>query len=321
MRVIITDYAWPDLAEETSIFSAAGIELIDATQTGWPSTELAAEAGGILACWATVRQDVIAAARKCKAIGRMGIGLDNIDVWSATDRGIVVTNVPSYCIEEVSDHTVGLILALARRICFFHQQKLAGVYGLQGSGPLLRLKGRTLGIVGLGAIGTAVATKARALGMQVVVNTRRPVEGFECLNLPELLQASDFVSIHLPLTPDTRRLFNREAFSYFKPGAYLINTSRGDIVDTDALLEALDQGLLAGAALDVLPAEPPAADDPVLHHDRIIVTPHAAFLSTESLLCLRRMAASQMVDALTGRMPANIVNPEVLTQSNLRLRV
>jgi D-3-phosphoglycerate dehydrogenase len=324
-RVLISDYVWKDLEIEKAILSGVGADLLVA-ETGAEDelTALAPDAHGILTCWKPVTARVIQAARDCVAIGRYGIGLDNIDVARATELGIVVTNVPSYCVEEVSDHALALLLSLARKVTFYDRAIKSGVYDLQAGTPLFRVRGRILGIVGFGKIGRALYRKARGLGLRIVVFDPyvdgASLCGFdvELVDFPGLLARSDFISLHAPLTPETRGLFNLAALRQMKPGAFLINTSRGQLIDAEALREALDQGIMAGAGLDVLPTEPPAPGDPLIDHPRTIITPHAAFNSAESLIELRETAARQMAAVLCGTRPENIVNPEVLKQANRR---
>jgi D-3-phosphoglycerate dehydrogenase len=324
-RVLITDYAWKDLEIEKAILARVGADLLVAAKGSEDElTALAAEADGILTCWKPVTARVIQAARACVAIGRYGIGLDNIDVACATELGIVVTNVPSYCVEEVSDHALALLLSLARKVTIYDHAIKAGVYDLQAGTPLFRVRGRILGIVGFGKIGRALYHKARGLGLKVIVYDpyveRASLGGFEVevIDFAGLLERSDFISLQVPLTPETLGLINRAALRQMKPGAFLINTSRGHLIDAEALREALDQGIIAGAGLDVLPTEPPAPGDPLVNHPRTIITPHAAFNSEESLVELRETAARQMAAVLCGTRPENIVNPEVLRQANLR---
>jgi len=323
--VLISDYVWKDLKIEKAILARVdtGV-LVASTGAEDDLTNLAPEANGILTCWKPVTARVIQAAPHCVAIGRFGIGLDNIDVAEATRQGIVVTNVPSYCVEEVSDHALALLLSLARKVTFFDRAIKSGVYDLQAGMPLFRVRGKILGIVGFGKIGRVLYHKARALGLKVIVFDpyvdRASLSGFdvELVDFPGLLWRSDFISIHVPLMPGTRGLFNAAALRQMKPTAFLINTSRGPLIDGEALREALDQGIIAGAGLDVLPVEPPTPGDPLARHPRAIVTPHAAFNSEESLVELRETAAHQMAAVLSGVRPENIVNPEVLKQANLR---
>lgn len=324
-KILITDYVWKDLEIEKAILAGVDAELLVA-QTGTEDefTSLSPQADGILTCWKQVTAKVIQAAGRCLSVGRFGIGLDNIDVAEATQHGMVVTNVPAYCVEEVSDHALALLLSLARKVTFFDRAIKSGVYNLQAGTPLFRVRGRTLGIAGFGRIGRALYRKARGLGLKVIVFDpyvdRASLTGFEVevVDFRGLLERSDFISIHIPLTPETRGMFNLAALRQMTSQAFLINTSRGPLIDGEALRQALDEGVIAGAGLDVLPTEPPAADDPLILHPRTIITPHAAFNSEESLVELRETAARQMAAVLGGVRPENIVNPQVLKQANLR---
>jgi D-3-phosphoglycerate dehydrogenase len=325
MKIMVTDYAWEDLEIERKILSTINATLVPANRgTEDELVELAAGVHGIFTNWKPVTKKVIAHAPKCKAIIRYGVGLDNIDVQYATEMGILVANVPDYCLEEVSDHALALLFALARKVTLFDRATKSGIYDLRVGTPFYRLRGKTLGIVGFGKIGSLVCRKAIGLGLKVITFRRtaqsNPAkqEVIETVSFPELLQRSDYISIHAPLTLETRHLFNLSAFQQMKPTAFLVNTARGDVIDSKALLKALDDGLIAGAGLDVLPKEPPDAGDPLLLHPKTIVTPHAAFNSVESLQELRGTAASEMLDVLLGKVPRFVVNPEVLQRHNLR---
>jgi D-3-phosphoglycerate dehydrogenase len=261
---------------------------------------------------------MIAQMTRCRIISRFGIGVDNVDLAAATSARIVVTKVPDYCIEEVSDHALALLLAAGRKITQSNAQVHAGRWEMPAVVPIHRLRGAVLGLAGFGRIPQLVAPKAKAFGLNVIafdpyvppdVFAR---EGVERVDFAELLKRSDYISIHTPLMPETRGLFNGEAFRQMKPTAYLINTARGPIVDEAALAEALDGGQLAGAALDVMPQEPPVGS-PLLGRQNVIITPHTSFYSEESLLELQRKAAEEVVSVLTGRPPRNPVNPEALT--------
>jgi|HubBroStandDraft_6_1064221.scaffolds.fasta_scaffold239275_1 D-3-phosphoglycerate dehydrogenase len=324
-RVLITDYAWKSLDRERRILEEVGATLVPA-KTGEEDelSILAANVEGILTCWRRVSEKVIQNAPRCLAIGRYGIGLDNIDVPFATQAGIIVTNVPSYCVEEVAEHTMALLLSLARKITFYDREVKSGVYNLQSQTPLYRISGKTLGIVGFGRIAKAVCRKAAGFGLRILVCDpplrKADIAGHQVETVPfqELLQSSDFISVHVPLKPDTRHLFDLGAFRQMKSTAFIVNTSRGEVIDADALLIALDEGLIGGAGLDVLAKEPPVLRDRLVLHPRTIVTPHAAFNSEESLEELQDTAAKQMADVLSGRSPRFVVNPEVLKQANLR---
>jgi D-3-phosphoglycerate dehydrogenase / 2-oxoglutarate reductase len=329
-RVLVTDYAWSNLDCEIRVLETANASLVVA-QTGDEDelVNLAADVEGILTCWKNVTEKVIRNAGRCLIISRYGVGLDNIDVDFSTKMGIVVTNVPTYCVEEVSDHAMAMLLALGRKVGFYDRSIKGGAYDLHAETPLYRIKGRTLGIVGFGSIGRALYRKAKGFGVQVIAYDRNPdaksdlAENGEVkfVSFPDLLRESDYISIHLPLTPETRHLFNLKAFQQMKRSAFLVNTARGDIVESQDLLEALNQKLIAGAALDVLSKEPPERDDPLVVHPRTLVTPHVAFNSEESLVELRESAASQVLDVLSGLRPKHVVNREVLKQPNMRAKL
>ena len=315
-KVLVTDHPWPDVEVERSILAGVPAELIVPTSSDVATlTAAARDADAIMTCWAKVPEPVIAAAPRCRIVARMGVGLDNIDVAAATARKILVTNVPDYCMEEVAEHALALLLSLARKVAFYHHQTKSGRYELNDGPPLRRITGKTLGIVGLGTIGRRLAARATALGLSVLAvepNPGQPLPGVNLCSLDELLARSDYVSLHLPLTAATRHLIGVEQLSRMKPTAYLVNTARGGLVDTEALAAALSAHRLAGAALDVQETEPPDLGRPPYNDPRVIVTPHCSFLSEESLLELRQRVARQVADVLSGRRPPHVVNPEVL---------
>lgn len=314
-KALYTDFPWADADIERDLLAKLDCELVISPDNKEETLiTLAPGSDCILTCWAPTTARVIAAAGKCRHIARTGIGLDNIDVEYATEYGIVVTNVPDYCILEVAEQTLASIFSLARNAHGYHLATKQGEYDLVKGLPVTRVAGKTLGIVGLGRIGSLVAEKALALGMEVVANNRsqQVPEGVEWLPFEELLAVSDYVSLHAPLTEATRRLMNHTALAQMKPTAALINTSRGGLVDHDALAHALDEGLLAGAALDVQDPEPPDLSQPPWNHPKVLVTPHTAFLSPEAVTELRERVGQQVVDFLSGKRPENVVNPEVL---------
>lgn len=326
-HVLVTDYAWPTLEIERAILAPLDAELV-VSATGAPDDllRLAPQADAILTCWKQIPPAVLDAAPRCRMVSRYGIGLDNIPVEHATRLGIVVTNVPDFCLDEVAEHTLALILACARRVVAFAQATHSGVWDLQGVTPMRRLGGQTVGLVGYGSLGRAVAARAHALGLKVLAYTPRLAVdaaapwGRATNDLDELLAQSDYVSLHAPLTDETRGLIDAAALRRMKPTAYLINTARGAIVDEDALYQALREGWIAGAALDVLSQEPPSPDHPLLGLDNVIVTPHAAFYSQEAIADLQTRAARHVAQALTGEVPDHVVNPAVLAQVNCRLQ-
>jgi D-3-phosphoglycerate dehydrogenase / 2-oxoglutarate reductase len=315
-QVLLTDYAWPDLDIERCILAQYGAELLVAPDRELPTLiTLARDADAIMTNWSDVPAALIDAAAKRRIIARLGIGLDNIDVRHATQRGIPVTNVPDYCLTEVAEHTLALLLAMERKIGLFHQNARAGRYDLSAGLPLRRIEGQTLGIVGLGQIGRRVAAKAQAFGLKLLATSRSrrdPMPGVAWASLNELLSQSDFVSLHVPLKDETRGMIGPRELALMKPTAFLINTARGGLVDHHALAAALAEGKLAGAALDVQDREPPNLSQPPYNDPRVIVTPHAAFYSSESVDELRRRVAHQVGTRLAGRRPENVANPEVL---------
>jgi D-3-phosphoglycerate dehydrogenase len=302
-RVLLTDYPWLDVEIERSILAAVGAELIVAPagdEETLASLAAAHQVDAIMTCWAKVTSRVITSSARCSHVARFGIGLDNIDVAFCKSRGILVTNVPDYCLHEVAEHTLALLLGLARKVAWYHAETKAGRYDLKSGGPLRRLTGQTLGIIGFGAIGRQVAQRAIAMGLKVLAHTRRPIDwpGVEFVGFDELLERSDFVSLHVPHTPETERMIDRRALELMRPTAYLINTARGAVVDHAALADALAANRIAGAALDVQTPEPPDLSVAPYNDPRVIVTPHAAFVSVESLVELRTRATTLVADRL-----------------------
>lgn len=318
MKALVTDFAWSDLDVETSILEAHGVRVEVAPSTEPTDLVRAAEdADAILVNWARVDRALMDAATGLSIVARLGIGLDNIDVAHATRRGILVTNVPDYCVAEVADHTLALILALVRNLATFDRACRAGTYDLRGAPPMRRLEGRLLGLVGFGRTARAVALRAAGFGLRVAATTRTPRDlgdGVAWLPLDELLAQSDVVSLHCPATPLTRRILDARALARMKPTSFLVNTARGSLVDPDALAAALARGDIAGAALDVQDPEPPDLARPPWCDPRVVVTPHAAFSSSESLADLRERAATQVATALAGGTPSHVVNPEALAR-------
>lgn len=314
-RVLLTDRAWPDFQIEREILASIGAEVIEAPDGDEQTlVRLAADADAIGTCWADVTRAVIDAAPRCRVVCRFGIGLDNIDVAFATQRGIPVTNHPTYCVDEVAEHALAQILSWERKTIWFDRLARAGRYQLQGGRTMHRLSTRCLGIIGFGRTGQALARRALALGLRVKIWTpsgrSHGLDVEVCASLDQLLPECDYVSVHAPLTSQTYHLVSSAAFQQMKPTALLINTSRGPLVDPAALYEALQQNRLGGAALDVFEPEPPDLNEPLYRDERVFVTPHAAFVSEESLEQLRRDVAEQICAVLRGQIPDHIVNPE-----------
>ena len=272
------------------------------------------EADALMVTIHRVSAKLIATLERCRIISRSGTGLDAIDIPAATAQGIWVAYVPDYSIDEVSSHTVGLLLAHARSIPWQVESTRAGLWTHLAAGPRRRLRGQTLGVVGFGRIGQAVAAKARALGLEIIAHDpfledqMIAATGARPVDRETLLRESDYLSLHVPLTDANMRFIDAQALALMKPTAFVINTARGGLVDEEALLSAVQSGQIAGAALDVLSVEPPPADHPLLHDPRILITPHAAWYSEDAARDVRVRAAEEVVRVLRGerpRCPAN----------------
>jgi D-3-phosphoglycerate dehydrogenase len=327
-QVLITDYAWPSLDIERDILAKVGAELsVPKTSTEDELASLAPHADAILVNWNRCPARIIEAAKKCFVIVRYGVGVDNIDIPVATRLGIVVANVPDYCMDEVSNHAMAFLLAGNRRLTLFDRSVKSHTWAVKVGMPYPRLRGLTLGIIGFGRIGKTVAPKAQAFGLRVLVNDPY-IDGKEITergctpaSFETLLHESDFVTLHVPLTAETTALINEKALRLMKPSAWLINTARGPVIDTKALVRVLKEGHLAGAGLDVLPQEPPDWDDELFTLPNVMNSPHSAFYSEGSLEELLQKAAQRVAEAIEGKVPSSIINPEVLKRPNLRLKI
>jgi|MudIll2142460700_1097286.scaffolds.fasta_scaffold221919_1 D-3-phosphoglycerate dehydrogenase len=319
LLVAVTDSPFPNLDPATQVLSELNAELkLAKGTTPEDILAIAREADGLLVTYAKVTAQMIEQLKRCKVIARFGIGVDSVDIDAATRAGIIVTNVPEYCEDEVSDHAMALLLSLIRKIPFANKQTHAGVWSMPAVVPIHRLRGSVLGLAGFGKIPRLVAVKAQAFGLQVqtydpyVSSEAAAKLGVKLVSLPELLKTSDYISIHAPLTPETDRMFNADAFRQMKRSALLVNTARGPLVDVEALVDALDNKLIAGAALDVLPQEPPPSNFRLLGRDDVILTPHTSFYSEESLVELQTKAAQQVALVLSGKEPRYPINLKAL---------
>jgi D-3-phosphoglycerate dehydrogenase len=316
--VLLTDYAWPDDSVERGIIESSGMRLITGPATPSPATDIDRlvrehKPSAIMTCWAQVSAAAIAGSPELKIVARLGVGLDNIAVDEATKRGVWVTNIPDYCVEEVSDHAVGFALAWTRGIVFFDREVRAGRWA-PGSANLRRLAALTCGILGFGRIGRATARKLGAFGCRLLVYDpyqTTPLSGAELVDLRSLLRQSDIVIIHAPLTEGTRHLINHERLALMRRGGLLINVSRGGVVDTAAVIEALRSGQLSAAALDVLESEPEVPPE-LRAQSGAIITPHVGFSSDASLLDLRKRGAEEVVRVLGGQLPQQPCNRPVI---------
>jgi D-3-phosphoglycerate dehydrogenase len=267
---------------------------------------VARDADAVLVTYAKLPGELLRQLTRCKAIGRFGLGVDNIDLPAAKELGIAVNYVPDYCLREVSDHAMALLLALARKVPLSDKLVQSGRWEVPPIVPLRRLEGRVLGLIGFGNIPRALAPKAKAFGFKVIAHDPYVSKdvldqaGVEGVAFDDLLTRSDFISVHAPLVPATRGLLNAEAFTKMKIGAYVINTARGPLIDEAALVAALASGKLGGAALDVVTTEPLAKDSPLIGRDNVILTPHTAFYSVEALEELQTKCASDVARVLSG---------------------
>jgi D-3-phosphoglycerate dehydrogenase len=276
--------------------------------------EVARDADAILVTYAKLTGDLIRQLTRCKAIGRFGLGVDNIDLVAAKEKGIAVNYVPDYCIREVSDHTMALLLALIRKIPFSNKLVQGGRWEMPAVVPIRRIEGTVLGLLGFGNIPRLVAPKAKAFGMKVIAfdpyakSELFKTEGVDSVDLDTLLKTSDYISVHAPLTPQTRGVVNADAFAKMKKGAYVVNTARGPLIDEPALIAALDSGQVGGAGLDVVAVEPLAKDSALLGRDNVIISPHTAFYSIEALDELQSKCASDVARVLSGEKAVYPIN-------------
>jgi D-3-phosphoglycerate dehydrogenase len=316
-KVVLTDYVWESLEVEKQIL--AGLADLVPLQTKKPEEFLAqaADCDALLNTYAgPITAEVMAQMPKCRIIARYGIGVDTIDLDAATHAGIIVTNNPTYCIEEVAEHTMALLLSAARKVAFYDRLVRAGHWAVPPGKPLFRLSGSTLGLVGFGNIARQVAIRGAAFGMRVLYFDPFVKAGqFEVpgtkMELHDMLKEADYVSVHAPLMPQTRKMMSDEAFSRMKPTAVIINCSRGPLIDTDALVRALDARRIAGCALDTTDPEPLPDPHPLRGRDNVIINPHAAWYSEQAMVGLQAGAPNEVRRVLSGEWPVNVVNRAV----------
>jgi D-3-phosphoglycerate dehydrogenase len=316
-KVVLTDYVWESLDVEKK--TLAGLADLVPLQTKKPDEFLpqAKDCDALLNTYAgPITAEVMAQMPKCRIIARYGIGVDTIDLDAATQAGIIVTNNPTYCIEEVAEHTMALLLSAARKVAFYDRLVRAGQWAVPPGKPLFRLSGSTLGLVGFGNIARQVALRGAAFGMRVLYSDPFVKEGqFDVpgkkMELHDMLKEADYVSVHAPLMPQTRKMMNDEAFSRMKPTAVIINCSRGPLIDTDALVRALDARKIAGCALDTTDPEPLPDPHPLRGRDNVIINPHAAWYSEQAMVGLQAGAPNEVRRVLSGEWPVNVVNRAV----------
>jgi len=316
LKILITDCDHPSVEIEKEILSEIDSELLLAhCNTENEVIKVAQDADGIINQYAPITRRVIDSLKKCKVIVRYGVGVDNIDIEAATEYGIIVANVPDFCIDEVSTHAMALILACARGIILLDSKIKEKKWDFTLAKPLFRTHGKILGLFGLGNIARAVAKKASGFGLKIIAYDpyiSKADHEIELVKFSKLLSVSDFISIHAPLTIETRHYFGENELKKIKKTAYLINTARGPIIDERALYLALEEKWIAGAALDVMEEEPPDWKNSLLKLDNLIITPHISFYSEESYVELKTKTAKTLLSVLKGELPGAIVNPQVI---------
>jgi D-3-phosphoglycerate dehydrogenase / 2-oxoglutarate reductase len=324
-KVVLTDYVWESLDVEKKTLGALA-DLVP-LQTKKPEEFLAqaADCDALLNTYAgPITAEVMSKMPKCKIIARYGIGVDTIDLDAATQAGIIVTNNPTYCIEEVAEHTMALLLSAARKIVLYDRLVRNGQWAVPPGKPIIRLSGSTLALVGFGNIARQVAIRAAAFGMRVLFNDPFVKEApkdiaAQPMELNAMLAEADFISLHPPLTPQTRKMIGDEAFGRMKKNAIVINCGRGPIIDTEALVRALDAKKIGGAALDTVDPEPLPDPHPLRGRDNVILNPHAAWYSEQAMVGLQAGAPGEVRRVLSGEWPINVVNKAVKGKSRAGL--
>ncbi len=314
--IAIVDYDWADLEIEESIVKEHGWRLI----SGHAGSEedvirLAGEADGIVVQYAPITGKVLDKLQGCRVISRYGIGVDSIDVQAATERGIPVCNVPDYCFNEVTDHAVALIMGLIRRVMKANTLVKKGEWSLETLIPIPSSNQCTIGVVGFGGLGRILARKMKALGYPCIASDPFQDEkvfkedGVKSVSLEELLREADVVTLHAPYSKGTHHMIGEKELAMMKPTAYLVNTSRGKLVDSTAMVAAVKDNQIAGVGLDVLEQEPPDQNNPLLALENVYITPHIAFYSEDSIKRLRAATIESVVEVLSGRVPRTVLNP------------
>ncbi len=314
-KVLVSDYEFKSITIEKEVLHSAGAEIITA-QCKTEDEVISAGKGvhAIINQYAPITRKVMESLPNLKVIARYGVGVNTIDLEAATKHGIYVTNVTDYCMEEVADHTFSLLLACARKIVQLNKAVKNDVWDYKVGMPIYRLKGRILGLVGFGSIPQNLAKKAISFGLKLVIYdpfiSKSLADKYkaEVVSLNELMKISDFISVHTPLTNETKGLIGKEQFNHAKKEAFMINTSRGEVVDEEALIHALRKNQIGGAALDVVSQEPIRHNHPLLKMENVILTPHVAWYSEESQIELQRKTAENVVDVLKGSSPKYLVN-------------
>lgn len=321
--VVITDCDHGSIEEEKEVLFQIGAELVLAQVKEEKELIQACEdADGVINQYSILNRRVLKSLKKCKVISRYGVGVDSIDLDAATDLGIIVTNVADYCIDEVANQTIALLLVLIRKISFFDKKVKSGHWDFRLGSSIYRTRGKTLGLIGCGKIGQEVGKRISSFGIDVIAfdpYIDKPPETIKLKSFEDVLKYSDFISIHCPLNDSTFHLIGEREFKIMEKKPIIINTSRGSIIDEKALIKALEEGIISGAGLDVLEKEPPDPENPLLRMENVVLTPHVGFYSVESIRELKRRTAENVSNVLKGICPNSVVNREVIgkTRANL----
>ena len=316
-KVVLTDNIFPDLIIERKMLAEIDAEFIEVTDPAKLKEECS-DADAVVNTYLQMTGDIINSTKKCKLIIRNGIGVNTIDVEACNAKGIMVANIPTYCLDEVATHAFALLLTAARKITMLQDSVKQGIWDVKKAIPVFSLQNKILGLAGFGKIPRLVSERAKPFGLKVIIYDPYVTQemakeaGVQKAELDELLTKSDFISIHCPLTPETKNMFNKETFKKMKKSAFIINTARGPVINEPDLVNALNEGQLAGAALDVLEKDDVDINNPLLKMDNVIITPHTAWYSEESMMKRRVQTIENVISVLKGGEPESLVNRKQL---------
>ena len=323
MKVVISDYVWPNIDIEKNFFDSKNIELVVSKNKSDLKKQIA-DADGLLFCFESIDEDILRSSKNLKVAQRYGIGVDNINIEVATELGIVVSNIPDYCIDEVSDHAMSMILSLNRLLARDSDLVKKGLWNeIKKDKRVYRLSEATLGLLGFGRIGRRISKKAKNFGLKVIAYdpylNEKEIDDVEIHSLNKVLKDSNIISLHLPLTEQTNHIIDTEQFDLMNKDTILINVSRGGLINEEALIENLNNGKIRGAGLDVIESSIDKTNG-LFSFDNVIITPHTAFFSQESSEELQLRSSMQLYDVLTGSKPKFLINPDVLNHPSVELK-
>jgi len=323
MKVVISDYVWPNIDIEKKFFDSKNIELVVSKNKSDLKKQIV-DADGLLFCFESIDEDILRSSKNLKVAQRYGIGVDNINIEVATELGIVVSNIPDYCIDEVSDHAMSMILSLNRLLARDSDLVKKGLWNeIKKDKRVYRLSEATLGLLGFGRIGRRISKKAKNFGLKVIAYDpyldEKEIDDVEIHSLNKVLKDSNIISLHLPLTEQTNHIIDTEQFDLMNKDTIIINVSRGGLINEEALIENLNNGKIRGAGLDVIESSTDKTND-LFSFDNVIITPHTAFFSQESSEELQLRSSMQLYDVLTGSKPKFLINPDVLNHPSVELK-